>query len=150
MYRRVRSLLHDPDDVHDALQEIYMSVYENIGSLRLDRLLVPWMRQIAYHVCCDMLRRDLPRRERTVDLSDNTLPPQSADLSLRQVYDRDTWERVMGILSRLPVKVQQAFTLRYEFGMKLEEIAGSMGVSPASVKRYINMARAALQREFVN
>ena len=149
MRQRVCALLHDPDDVYDALQEIYMSVYMNIGSLKLDRLVIPWMRQIAYHVCCDMLRRDLPRREATTELNDANIPAQSAEHSFRQVYDRDAWRQASEILSRLPVRVHQAFFLRYDAGMKLEEIAGFMGVSPTSVKRYINTARTALQEELV-
>lgn len=147
MHRRVCALLHDPDDVHDALQEIYMSVWVNIGSLRLDRLVLPWMRQIAYHVCCDMLRRDLPRREATAELDEENIPAQSAESSFRQVYDRDTVQQAARILARLPVRVRQAFYLRYDAGMKLEDIAGFMGVSVTSVKRYIKAAKTALQQE---
>ena len=48
------------------------------------------------------------------------------------------------------MKERQAFLLRYESGLKLEEIADFMGVSLASVKRYINAARAALQKDLAH
>lgn len=145
LYRRVYYFLHDPEDIRDALQEIYISVYKNIGSLKLDRLLLPWMRQIAYHVCCDMLRDFKASREMHVELSDDTTPPQAADITYQKIYDRDAWNRVRSTLDGCSVQERQAFLLRYENGLKLEEIASFMGVSLASVKRYINSARAALK-----
>ena len=148
LYRSVYYFLRDPDDVHDALQEIYTSVYKNIGSLKIDRLLLPWIRQIAYHVCCDFARQAKADRDFSVELNDELPPPRSADDDpFRQVYDRDAWERVSAVLDRRSVKERQAFLLRYESGLKLEEIADFMGVSLASVKRYINAARAALKKE---
>ena len=151
LYRSVYSFLHNPDDVHDALQEIYISVYKNISSLKLDRLLIPWMRQIAYHTCCDFVRQAKAARDMSVELDDDVPPAALTDEDpFRQVYDRDAWEKVNEALSRRPVKERQAFLLRYESGLKLEEIADFMGVSLASVKRYINAARAALQKDLAH
>lgn len=149
MLRRVRLLLHDPDDVHDAMQEIYISVFTKIGSLKLDRLVLPWMRQIAYHVCCDLMRRELPRRELTAELKDDILPPQSADHSLRRVYDRDVWDRVAAILNGRSPRLFEAFSLRFLVGLQLGEIADYMSVSTASVKRYIRAARDLLKKELL-
>ena len=151
LYRSVYSFLRNPDDVHDALQEIYISVYKNIGSLKLDRLLLPWMRQIAYHVCCDFARQNKITRDMSVELNEDVPPASLTDENpFRQVYDRDAWDSVSAALSRRPVKERQAFLLRYESGLKLEEVAEFMGVSLASVKRYINSARAALQKELAH
>ena len=147
LYRSVYHLLRNPDDIHDALQEVYISVYKNIHSLKIDRLILPWMRQIAYHVCCDFLRQTKARQDFSVELDGMDSPPQSGEDSLRQVYDRDAWDSVLSALSRRPFEERQAFLLRYETGLKLEEIAGFMGVSIASVKRYIKSARSALQND---
>ena len=146
LYRSVYYFLRNPDDIRDALQEIYMAVYTNIGSLKIDRLLLPWMRQIAYHVCCDYARKNKLARDMSVELHDDFVPAQAADVSLQQVYDRDAWAWVRKALDACPVKERQAFLLRYESGLKLEEIAAFMGVSLASVKRYINSAKETLQQ----
>lgn len=151
LYRSVQYFLRDPDDIRDALQEIYISVYKNIGSLKIDRLLVPWMRQIAYHTCCDFVRQQKAAREMSVSLDDGELPPHlSENDPFRQVFDQDAWERVNAALARRPVKERQAFLLRYETGLKLEEIASFMGVSLASVKRYIHAAQTALQEDLAH
>ena len=57
-------------------------------------------------------------------------------------------DRVHAVLERRPVKERQAFLLWFENGLKLEEVASFMGVSLASVKRYIKAARNALKEEF--
>ena len=76
LYRNVYYFLHNPEDIHDALQEIYISVFKNIGSLKIDRLLLPWMRQIAYHTCCDFVRKAKSMREFSTELEDDIAPPQ--------------------------------------------------------------------------
>ena len=50
-------ILKDPHLSQDALQEIYVLTYKNISTLKTDRLIYSWMKQITYHVCCDFLRR---------------------------------------------------------------------------------------------
>lgn len=151
LYRSVYYFLHDPDDIYDALQEIYISVYKNIGSLKLDRLLLPWMRQIAYHTCCDMVRQKQAMRDFSLELDDTLLHGAGEeDDPYRLVRDQDMRDRLNAALARRPVKERQAFLLRYENGLKLEEIAGFMGVSLASVKRYISSARDALKKDLAH
>ena len=153
MYRSVYCFLRDPDDVHDALQEIYLSVYKNIGSLKIDRLIMPWMRQIAHNVCCDFAREARAQREFSTELDEElllTLKSTSDDDPYHTVSERELWSFICGVLTKRSVKERQAFLLRYENGLKLEEIAGFMDVSLASVKRYITAARTALQEALVD
>ncbi len=146
IYRNVYYILHNREDILDVLQETYISVYENIDSLKIDRLLLPWMKQIAYRASCNFIRQNRSRQDMSVALEDGTLPPLAAEDSFQQVYDRDTWAQVRAALDKCHVRERQAFLLRYETGLKLEEVAAFMGVSLASVKRYITSAREALQR----
>jgi RNA polymerase sigma-70 factor (ECF subfamily) len=154
LYRYVYYFLKNPDFVPDALQEIYISVYKNIHSLKMDKLLIPWMKQIAYHVCCDFAKQIAGRHETATDLSDDTQASFSGTLEapdcFQSVFDKDTALQLNTALSKLPVKIRQAFLLRYEQELKLEEIADFMDVSLSSVKRYINTAQKALQKSFTH
>ena len=58
LYQYAFYFLKDAHMAQDALQEVYISVYKNIDSLKTDRLLFPWMKQITYHVCCDFTRKN--------------------------------------------------------------------------------------------
>ena len=146
IYRSVYYILRNREDILDVVQEIYISVYENIGSLKIDRLLLPWMKQIAYRASCSFIRQNRSRQDMSVALEDESLPPLAAEDSFQQVYDRDAWSQVHAVLDNCHVRERQAFLLRYETGLKLEEIAAFMGVSLASVKRYISAAKEVLQR----
>ncbi|NVB38537.1 sigma-70 family RNA polymerase sigma factor [Pseudenhygromyxa sp. WMMC2535] len=57
----------------------------------------------------------------------------------------DRRQRLANALSRLPVDHQIAFELRFCEELKLEEVAESMQVSLATVKRYLNKAREQLR-----
>jgi len=95
----------------------------------MDKLLIPWMKQIAYHVCCDFAKQIAGRHETATDLSDDTQASFSGTLEapdcFQSVFDKDTALQLNTALSKLPVKIRQAFLLRYEQELKLEEIADS-------------------------
>ena len=148
LYRRISYFLHDPNDAQDAMQEVYMSVYKNISDLKLDRLLVPWMLQITYHICCDFARAAKAQRDLFAELNEGVAAVQ--DDPIHQIVDQDSWEQVSAALSKRPFKERQAFLLRYENGLKLEEIADFMGVSLATVKRYISAVRDVLKKDMAH
>ena len=58
LYRYAYYFLKDAYLAQDALHEIYIIVYRSISSLKEDRLLYPWMKQITYHVCCDFQKKN--------------------------------------------------------------------------------------------
>lgn len=148
LYRYTFYFLKDSHTAQDALQEIYISVYKNISSLKSDRLLYSWIRQITYHVCCDFMRKkNSISTYETYSVSDDTSFLQIADPgdSLQGIWDQDLTEHLDEWLKDLPPYPRQAFLLRYENGLKLDEIADFMSCSLSSVKRYLNTARNFLQ-----
>lgn len=151
IYRYAYYFLKNADLVPDALQEIYIAVYRNISSLKIDRLLYPWMKQIAYHICCDMAKRERRQAQMMVGFEDGeTIDRLTMDNDrpdpFQEVYDRDTRAQLDKALAALPAKERMAFQLRYLQNLKMEEVADFMGVSLASAKRYVQNARAALQK----
>ncbi|MEC7518837.1 MAG: sigma-70 family RNA polymerase sigma factor [Myxococcota bacterium] len=59
----------------------------------------------------------------------------------------DGRNRLVRGLQALPTDHQIAFELRHGEGMSLEEVAAAIGVSLATVKRYLTAAREKLRRE---
>ena len=154
MYRYVYYFLKDVDSVDDMLQEIYIIVYRNIGKLKMDNTLPLWMKQIAYHKCCDYIRSLQAEQENVASSLDDNLTLLNAvldtDKDFRDVYDRDLSDQLHKALDQLPHNEQMAFLLRFENDLKLEEIADFMGVSLASAKRYIARARKSLQKSLAH
>ena len=148
LYRYAFYFLKDRHAAQDALQEIYISVYKNISSLKSDRLLYSWIRQITYHVCCNFVRKkNSISTYETYGISDSDSFLQIADSgdSLQDIWDQDLSEHLDEWLKDLSPHSRQAFILRYQNGLKLEEIADFMDCSLSSVKRYLNTARKFLR-----
>lgn len=146
-YRYAYYFLKDSQLAQDAVQEIYVSVYKNISSLKHDTLLIPWMRQITYRVCCDFARKIKRSREDLTDFARSTWINNlvTADNCTSYVCEKDFFEQLEKLLCELPEPVYFAFLLRFENGLKLEEIADFMNCSLSSVKRYLKLAKKHLQ-----
>lgn len=158
--RYAKYILKDDDLVPDALQEIYIAVYKNIDKLRMDTLLLPWMRQITYRQCIDMYRKNRANREVSSEFAPDSFVLDRLSLhdllgyggrdELEDVHIRELRAQLNAALRALPVEKRQAFLLRYEYDLKLEEIADFLNCSVASVKRHIAYARQQLQKDLAH
>lgn len=148
LYAFAYRFLKDPHLAQDALQEIYISVYKNITSLKNDALFWAWINQIAYHVCCDFARKAKNTQYEHTDFSSDpkVLNLASGDDCFLDISNKEFLEHLKEALDSLPFRERQAFTLRFEYDFKLEEIAALMECSLSSVKRYLKSARKALAK----
>ncbi len=151
LYHYAYYFLKDAHLAQDALHEIYLIVYRSISSLKDDRLFYPWMKQITYHVCCDFQRKNssVVEHERSVPLWDESLAAVADNSDhFQKIWNNNLREQIDQYLSELPTQTRQAFLLRYENELKLEEIADFLGCSLSTVKRAIRKARKYLQNKF--
>lgn len=157
MARYADYILKNADLVPDVLQEIYISVYKNIDKLKVDTLLIPWMRQITYRQCIDMLRRTRAEREVSVQLAPEGYLLDKLSLQelfggsgpgdVRAMQARELRGSLVQALKALPARDRQAFLLRYEYDLQLGQIADFLGCSLATAKRSIAAARDLLRQE---
>jgi RNA polymerase sigma-70 factor (ECF subfamily) len=95
----------------------------------------------VYSVALRTLKWELRRRRvrRILRLSDTgripELPVRGVDSESRQIL-----ARFYALLEQLGVNDRTAFVLRHMEGLKLEEVAERMGVSLATVKRWVSRA----------
>lgn len=151
LYRYAYYFLKDAYLAQDALHEIYIIVYRSISSLKEDRLLYPWMKQITYHVCCDFQKKDasVAEHEKPASLWNEEMVSVIDNSDYFQpVWEKNFREQIHKYLSELHPQTRQAFLLRYENELKLEEIADFLGCSLSTVKRAIRKARKHLQSKF--
>ena len=154
VYRYVYYFMKNQDPVEDIVQEVYIAVYRNLPNLKVDMVLLPWIKQIAYHECCDYIRRERGVYEKTTDFADGELvqilkaASETEDECFRPVYDREIYVRLHEALEDLPVKERQAFVLYYKDELRMEEVADFMDVSLATAKRYVQKARSTLREAF--
>jgi RNA polymerase sigma-70 factor (ECF subfamily) len=143
-----RSLLRDPDEAADVVEDALLRVREAAPGFRGERGLRTWVLRIVANRCRDVLRR---RRF-------SAGPPEHhdpiAESGLR-VDPGAEWDealdapRLLAALERaidaLPAEQRAAVILRDRLGLSYEEVAETLGASPAAVKSKLNRAREKLK-----
>jgi len=136
LVRRILRRVLGPVDVEDGLQDAFLRLFRDLGSLRDRSALRSYLIGIALHVSTSELRRR--RARRWLRLSDDgavvepdVLPrgedhePRAAVLRLYEVLDRISDER------------RAVFVLRFVEGLELAELSVVLDCSLATAKRRV-------------
>ena len=134
-------------DAEEIFQDIWVTVWENIGGLREVSSFGAWLRKIAYTTC---------RRYYTANSHTRGEILQSAE-QLAETIDRDVLARfretelraaVTEAVHDLPERVQAVAVLYYLEMWTIKEIATELGLAVGTVKTRLSQIRALLREEF--
>ena len=133
MYKAYGSLVHGillarlpRDEVQDVLQEVFLSAFKNLNSLRDRNAAGGWLVRIARNHAADFYRNS----RRTEELADDI--PNRSDIQVEAV-------EVLNTIKTLPDAYCETLVLRLVEGMTGEEIARQTGRTPESVR--VNLHR---------
>ncbi|WP_068784204.1 sigma-70 family RNA polymerase sigma factor [Paenibacillus phocaensis] len=158
-YRMLGSI----DDADDAVQEIYIRVWQSWSSFRQDASPKTWIYRIASNLCLDKLRQ-AKRRVLPVDLSDparsiieprETLPdsawiwlaPDFGENPEDALIRKDTLQLCfIALLQTLPPRQRAVLILKDVFDWSSKQIAETLGMSPAAVNSALQRARETMSR----
>jgi RNA polymerase sigma-70 factor, ECF subfamily len=137
VYRMLRRALGPQHDHEDLMQEIFLRVFRRLHSLEKFSALRSFVFSVAFRVVSKDIRhfRKLGRTKSDLLHISREIDDAAADFEMRDVL-----LRIQGILDRLKDKHRAVFVLRHVEGMDLFEIALGLGISLASVKRYLAKA----------
>ena len=135
--RLCRSIVRDEHLGADAAQETFARLWRRIAEGREPEHSSAWLRRVAVSTSIDVARsRAARRREREVA---EALP----DRRTAGAGDAELLERFEEALAGLPEGQRSVFLLRHEGGLKLAEVAETLGVALPTVKT--QFARACLK-----
>ena len=118
-------------DVDDLCQEVFLKVYEGLGSLRDGSALPAWICAIARNVAIDHLRK-FARSPKPVPLEEATRARESGD-------DSELRRQVLAKIATLPQAYHETLVLRLVEGMSGPQIAARTGLTEKSVR--VNLCR---------
>jgi RNA polymerase sigma-70 factor, ECF subfamily len=150
-------ILGDREEALDASQEVFLDIYQNMGTFRGDSSLKTWIYRIAinraYNRCRWWNRR---KRRETISLeehlcADSRLGFANALESNGQSPEdilllREERQKIESSLQKLPFKQRVALIMRDIEGLTYEEIAENLQVSLGTVKSRIARGREELKR----
>lgn len=127
LYRISYSMMQNPADQADAVQECIRRALQRQATLRQDAYMQTWMVRILINVCNDMLKK----RAREVPTEDMVaaVPPPESDSELVEA------------LSALDVRFRLPVVLHYIEGYTTKEIAKLLRIPEGTVKTRLARGR---------
>ena len=131
-------LVRDRAAADDLFQQTWLQAVRNIHRYDPARNFDTWLFAIAHNAAIDLLRRR--PGEVLVDY-----PAHEPD-ALDALIAAERAANVAAAMESLPAIYREALTLRFEEGMKLEEIAAVTGANLSTVKTRVTRGLQALRR----
>ncbi len=141
LYRVAYSVLRNPSDAEDAVQEAFLRVLRHrhsLGEVRDHRV---WLIRIVWNIVLDRKRRAKSRPE-TDDVDELARVLPSTGLSAEQLAAAAQHHaRVLSCVDRLPAKERQVLMLSAFEELTSVEIATVLGITESSVRSRLFRAR---------
>ena len=141
LYRVAYSVLRNPSDAEDAVQEAFLRVLrhrDTLGEVRDNRV---WLIRIVWNIVLDRKRRAKTRPE-TDDVSEMARVLPAAGLSAEQIASAAQHHaRVLACVDQLPANERQVLLLSAFEELNSVEIATVLGITESSVRSRLFRAR---------
>jgi RNA polymerase sigma-70 factor (ECF subfamily) len=134
--------VQNEEDSEDILQDVFSKIHDNIGSLKDESRLRPWIYQITRNAIIDYYRSCKPTMEFTdtvQEIKDETPSDVTAVISTC----------VKPIIDGLPDKYREAIDLTDLKGLTQKELAERLGLSLSGAKSRVQRARGKLKEELL-
>jgi RNA polymerase sigma-70 factor (ECF subfamily) len=129
--------VNDPTLAEDLLHDVFLKIHNQVGSLKEEEKLAPWIYRIAQNSVIDSYRK---RKE---------MIPAQDDLAFDAKQFDDIPEKLAPTLraltEQLPFKYKEALLLADFEKMKQTELATRLGISVSAVKSRVQRARKMLK-----
>ena len=136
----IRQYISDDETTYDAIQETFIKVYKNIGSLREPASYYGWLTSVAKNTAIDILRTKPSETELVYEeKNDATLKDEQTN--------KDVSLDIETVLKKLDPQDADLLSLVYYDGMRISQIAKMQGVPKTTVYSRFNKAKKNLKAQ---
>lgn len=140
LYRFLRRRVSGDEVARDLLQEIFLRVHANLGTLRDGDRIVAWLHRIARNVLADRHRQG-SRSPDPLDDDPAATPEDGGSFEFRSL---GTW--LIEQIEDLPAGYREALELSEIRGLSRQEIARRLGLTASGAKTRVVRGRKLLRR----
>lgn len=146
VYSRAKTLSHDEQTANDVMQEVYISAYKNINSLKSNDSVFAWLRTITFNASNRIMKK---YKNETVLSEENekmleSLPDENEQIEEDYMNKQDI-EIIHTCINRLSNEHRAVLLAYYYDNLKVEEIAEQLQISSGTVKSRLHTARKNLK-----
>ena len=138
VHRRARTLLGSDEEARDAMQEVFMRVYQQHASFSGEVPILRWIYRITTNLCLNRLRQ---RRAHPV-----VQDPDAVRALLDGARDPVDRRAILQVLAKMDPLTQQIAIYYHVDGMKMEEVAEVVGYSRKTVGKKLDAFRSRARR----
>ena len=139
LFALAQRILRDADRSDDAVQECLVRAWRDVRGLRDTGSWDVWLRRLLINACYDEGRRQRSRaREIHLLPLDRAAPGDAAN----DLADRDQLERGF---RRLPIEQRAVLVMHHYLGLRLPEIAQTLGIPEGTVRSRLHYATLAMR-----
>ena len=143
LYRYLRRLVREPAAADDLFQQTWLNVVRQIGRYDSRRSFDTWLFAIAHNAAMDLLRR---KTGESLEESGSDLAAAEPD-ALSSAMASERTAILASQMAGLSAPYREVLTLRFEEGMKLEEIAEVTRAPLSTVKSRVQRALETLREK---
>ena len=149
LYRYILRSVNDRAAADELFQETWSRLIASRERYRVEAKFSTWLLQIAHNLIVDSLRRARPQAsaEETETVMRELDAPE-AERPEQLLSEFEQRRRLQLVLDALPAEQREAFLLRVEGGLGLEEIARLTGAGQETVKSRLRYALAKIRERF--
>ncbi|MFH1740649.1 MAG: sigma-70 family RNA polymerase sigma factor [bacterium] len=154
LYRLIWKVVRNDHDAQDILQETFIRLYRNVGRLRDNVSLQPWLFRTASNLSIDHLRKIKPGRMVSLEKQQETtgqepegIQDKPPDDPHRHTLRKQLERHLIDAVNRLPRRQRLAMTLRCLQDLSMREIAEILKCKEQTVGTTLFAARKKLMEE---
>ena len=147
VYSRAKMLSSDEQTANDVMQEVYISAYKNINSLKSNDSVFAWLRTITFNASNRIMKKntnELVLSEENEEMLE-ALPDENEQTEEAYINKQDI-EIIHACINRLSDEQRIVLLAYYYDNLKVEEIAELLQISSGTVKSRLFTARKNLKR----
>ena len=148
LFRKAASLIGDPEDAEDVLQDALLTAYKALPRFRGESGIYTWLYRIVVNKCRDFLRSRKSGKNDSLEIYEPILSDDRISVEKNHELSDDAGY-LIGKINGLDDKYRQILMYRYYDDLSYEEIAGMIEVNIGTVKSRLFKARELLKRSIL-
>jgi RNA polymerase sigma-70 factor (ECF subfamily) len=142
VFRLAYRFTGNADDAEDLAQDVFVRVFERIGTFRGESAFSTWLYRLAVNVCLNHQRK--PQRTERLEVAENE-PADGASNPATAYAQRELSEQLQAAVASLPENLKSVFILVGMEDLSYQQAAEVLGLTVEAVRMRMSRARRELR-----
>jgi RNA polymerase sigma-70 factor (ECF subfamily) len=138
IYRQCYYFTHDAGDALDLTQEIFIRIFQSLGSFREQSSFYTWLCRIIYNICVDYSRHKKAYLDAENIYSEYAFSNAKQSLPNKLAEAKELENEISKAMDMLSARTRSAIILRYYEGLDYKSISEILGCRISAVKANIS------------